>query len=190
MISKKLLEYFNGDEMRASVWRSKYALENEEIPLDMFRRLAEEFAKIEDRYNEEESKIFEIGSKDKRAYQLSLYGTERDYLTEDSIFELFRDFRYVIPQGSIMSMLGNPNIGSLSNCFYLGLPEDSYGGIFLIDEEMAQLMKRRGGVGTSIESLRPMEANVNNSAKTSTGMVSFMERFSNTCREVAQNGRK
>lgn len=183
MGSEKVLEYFSGDELAANVWQSKYALEGEETPDDMHRRMAKEFARIEDKY--------EPSSTDTPKWnKLSRYGRHRDELTEESIYQLFKDFKYIIPQGSIMSQLGADSIGSLSNCFVIGQPEDSYGGIFQKDEEMVQLMKRRGGVGIDISTLRPAETPVSNAAKTTTGAVSFMHRFSNSTREVAQNGRR
>ena len=186
MGSEKVLKYFNGDELAANVWQSKYALEGEETPDDMHKRLAKEFARIENKY---QSSIRE--NKKIRNYDdISNYGKEREYLTENSIYNLFKDFKYIVPQGSIMSQLGAKSIGSLSNCFVIGQPEDSYGGIFQKDEEMAQLMKRRGGVGLDISTLRPKDTSVSNAAKTTTGAVSFMHRFSNTTREVAQNGRR
>ena len=186
MGSEKVLEYFSGDELAANVWKSKYAQEGEETPDDMHKRLAKEFTRIENKY---QSSIRE--NKKIRNYDdISNYGKEREYLTENSIYNLFKDFKYIIPQGSIMSQLGAKSIGSLSNCFVIGQPEDSYGGIFQKDEQMAQLMKRRGGVGLDISTLRPKDTSVSNAAKTTTGAVSFMHRFSNTTREVAQNGRK
>ena len=177
---KKLLNYFKGDELAANVWETKYAQEGEETPDDMHKRLTREFSRVENKYIESESEL----------ETLSKYGQERKFLTEERIFELFKDFKYIIPQGSIMSQLGSKSIGSLSNCFVIGQPEDSYGGIFQKDEEMAQLMKRRGGVGLDISTLRPNNTSVSNAAKTTTGAVSFMHRYSNTTREVAQNGRR
>jgi len=186
----ELLNYFNQDELAASVWKSKYALEGEETPDQMHRRMAKEFSRIERSYIETENSLFfEVGGKVN--YSLSEYGKLRKDLTEESVYNLFKDFKYIVPQGSIMSQLGNnQSIGSLSNCFVVGQPEDSYGGIFHKDEELAQLMKRRGGVGIDISTLRPSGASTSNAAKSSTGAVSFMERFSNTTREVAQNGRR
>jgi ribonucleoside-diphosphate reductase alpha chain len=178
-----LLQYFKGDELAASVWKSKYAIEGEETPDDMHRRLAKEFARIEEGY------ILKCGE-GLINKNLSDYGQKRNHLREDVIYNLFKDFKYIVPQGSIMSQLGAPNIGSLSNCFVIGQPEDSYGGIFQKDQEMAQLMKRRGGVGLDISTLRPVGTSTSNAAKSSTGAVSFMDRFSNTTREVAQNGRR
>ena len=178
-----VIDYFKGDELAAEVWQEKYALEGENTPDDMHKRMAKEFGRIEKSYQVEGVEIRNIG-------KLSQYGISRENLTEDSIYNLFKDFKYIIPQGSIMSQLGAPQIGSLSNCFVIGQPEDSYGGIFQKDEEMAQLMKRRGGVGIDISTLRPSGAATSNAAKTSTGAISFMHRFSNTTREVAQNGRR
>ena len=179
-MQSKLLEYFNGDELAASVWQSKYAQEGETTPEDMHRRLAKEFAKIENNYI-----TLELDKSN-----LSDYGKIRENLTEDKIFEYFDKFSKIIPQGSVMANLGGKEITSLSNCFVIGTPEDSYGGILKKDEELVQLMKRRGGVGIDISSLRPSSTSVTNSAKTSTGAVSFMHRFSNSTREVAQGGRR
>ena len=189
MGSEKLLHYFNGDELAANVWQSKYALEGEETPDDMHRRLAKEFARIEKKYIDDMNMNCKFTVKE--AYEkLSKYGVERKDLDEEDIYNLFKDFKYIVPQGSIMSQLGAKSIGSLSNCFVIGQPEDSYGGIFQKDEEMVQLMKRRGGVGIDISTLRPAETAVSNAAKTTTGAVSFMHRYSNSTREVAQNGRR
>ena len=182
----ELLKYFKGDELAAGVWEGKYKMEGEETPDDMHRRMAKEFARIEEKYITSEVDTYTV----ERWNKLSHYGRHRDELTEESIYELFKDFKYIVPQGSIMSQLGAPQIGSLSNCFVIGQPEDSYGGIFQKDEEMVQLMKRRGGVGIDISTLRPAETAVSYAAKTTTGAVSFMHRFSNSTREVAQNGRR
>ena len=166
-------EYFKGDELAASVWVSKYALKDsdgniyEVNPDMMHERIASEFARIEDRYP--------------------------NPLGKQEIFELLKDFKYVIPQGGPMSGIGNTNqVVSLSNCFVIGHdhPADSYGGILMIDEEQVQLMKRRGGVGHDLSHLRPTGTPVLNSALTSTGVVPFMERYSNSTREVAQDGRR
>ena len=167
------LKYFDGDELAAQVWVSKYALKDSDgnifelTPDDMHRRLARELARIEARYPEG--------------------------MTEDEIFELLRGFKYVVPQGSPMAGIGNDmQVGSLSNCFVVGLDgkPDSYGGIMRIDQEQVQLMKRRGGVGHDLSHLRPKGMAVKNSALTSTGLVPFMERYSNSTREVAQDGRR
>lgn len=170
---KASVEYFNGDELAARVWANKYALKDsfghlyEKTPDDMHRRLAREFARIEAKYP--------------------------NPMSEDEIFTLIERFRYIVPQGSPMAGIGNNNqVGSLSNCFVIGLDghPDSYGGIIKIDEEQVQLMKRRGGVGHDLSHIRPKGSPVKNSALTSTGLVPFMERYSNSTREVAQDGRR
>lgn len=167
------LEYFRGDDLAARVWVNKYALKDsfgaiyEATPDDMHRRIASEIARIEQRYP--------------------------NPLSEAEIFDLIRDFKYIIPQGSPMTGIGNPyQIASLSNCFVIGNngASDSYGGIMKIDQEQVQLMKRRGGVGHDLSHIRPKGSPVKNSALTSTGIVPFMERFSNSTREVAQDGRR
>jgi len=180
----RLLDYFKGDELAASVWKGKYALDSEVTPDDMHRRMAKEFARVEDKYE------FQKTYTEEQTSNLSDYGKIRKELLEKDIYNLFKDFKYIIPQGSVMSQLGADSIGSLSNCFVVGQPTDSYGGIFQKDQEMAQLMKRRGGVGIDISPLRPEGVATSNAAKSSTGAISFMHRFSNTTREVAQNGRR
>ncbi|MCK6649428.1 MAG: adenosylcobalamin-dependent ribonucleoside-diphosphate reductase [Bacteroidia bacterium] len=191
---KKILEhcisYFEGDELAATTWMNKYAMKNtsgqfvEQSPDDMHKRMAKEFARIE---QQSKSKKELNGS----FKNLSQYGQERELLTEEKIYNYFRHFKYIIPQGSVMSALGNPYIiASLSNCIVLPEVYDSYGGIFYTDQQMAQLFKRRCGVGIDISTLRPAGSIVSNSAGSTTGAVSFMERFSNTTREVAQNGRR
>lgn len=168
-------EYFNGDEFAAKVFVDKYALQNQDgvylelTPADMHRRLAKEFARIEKKYP--------------------------NPLSEEEIFSLLDRFRYIVPQGSPMSAIGNEyQLQSLSNCFVIqgvySSQLDSYGGIMLADQELVQIMKRRGGCGADISGIRPKNAPTNNSAKTTDGIGVFMERFSNTCREVAQNGRR
>lgn len=180
-------KYFDGDELAATTWLNKYAMRDaegkflEKTPAEMHRRLAREFARIEKNYAEQP----------KATEGISPYGKIRKPLDEESIFRLFDRFRYVIPQGSVMATLGNPNvIASLSNCIVLPEIYDSYGGIFYTDQQMAQLFKRRCGVGIDLSGLRPSGTPVSNAAGTTTGAVSFMERFSNTTREVAQNGRR
>lgn len=167
------LQYFKGDELAASVWINKYAMKDsfgnmyEKSPEDMHKRLADEFARIESRYP--------------------------NPMSAEEILELLRDFKYVVPQGGPMTGIGNNHqIASLSNCFVIGhkKPADSYGGIMRIDEEQVQLMKRRGGVGHDLSHIRPAGSPVLNSALTSTGVVPFMERYSNSTREVAQDGRR
>ncbi|MDG4945893.1 adenosylcobalamin-dependent ribonucleoside-diphosphate reductase [Weeksellaceae bacterium KMM 9713] len=185
-VLKKALKYFNGDEMAATTWMKKYAVKNEDglyeetTPEDMHHRMAREFAKIEDKFGNDTSHE-----------NLSEYGKTRTNLTEEDIFGLFKDFKYVIPQGSVMSALGHPHmIASLSNCVVVPSTYDSYGGIMHTDQQLVQLFKRRCGVGVDISGLRPANAKVSNAAGSTTGAVSFMHRFSDTTREVAQNGRR
>lgn len=167
------LEYFDGDELAARVWVNKYALKDsfgniyEQSPHDMHHRIAAEIARIEQKYP--------------------------NPLTEDEVFSLLDHFRYLVPAGSPMTGIGNDfQIASLSNCFVIGIDgnADSYGAILKLDEEQVQLMKRRGGVGHDLSGIRPKGSPVKNSALTSTGIVPFMERYSNSTREVAQDGRR
>lgn len=169
------VKYFQGDEFAAKVFVDKYALQNtkgeflELTPADMHRRLAKEFARIEAKYP--------------------------NPIDEETIFNLIDRFQFIVPQGSPMSAIGNPyQLQSLSNCFVIqGVATDkldSYGGIMLADQELAQIMKRRGGCGLDISGIRPKDVITNNAARTTDGIAVFMERFSNTCREVAQNGRR
>ena len=183
------LQYFKGDELASTTWIKKYALRTtsgaylELTPDDMHRRMAREFARIEAKYQK-------TGT-EHTSENLSDYGNNRNPLNEEKIYTLFRNFEQVIPQGSVMFGLGNTEvIASLSNCIVVPPVEDSYGGIFHTDQQMAQLFKRRCGVGTDISKLRPRDAGVSNAAGSTTGAVSFMHRFSNTTREVAQNGRR
>lgn len=170
---KSSKEYFKGDELAARVWANKYALKDsygnlfEKNPDEMHKRLAKEIARIEKRYP--------------------------NAMNEKQIYGLLKEFKYIIPQGGPMSGIGNKyQIASLSNCFVIGHknPADSYGGIMKIDQEQVQLMKRRGGVGHDLSHIRPQGSPVLNSALTSTGVVPFMERYSNSTREVAQDGRR
>src|SRR5690606_37296957 len=188
-VKQAALEYFSGDELAATTWMNKYAVKNEQgqftekTPADMHRRMAREFARMEKKFDE----LAEGRSKS----ALSSYGKRRIGLSERKIFDLFDRFRYVIPQGSVMAGLGNRYmIASLSNCVVVPPVYDSYGGICYTDEQLAHLFKRRCGVGVDLSKLRPKNARVSNAAGTTTGAVSFMERFSNTTREVAQNGRR
>ena len=167
------LKYFRGDDLAARVWVNKYALKDSDgniyelTPNDMHRRIAKEIARIEKKYP--------------------------NPMSEDEVFDLIKDFKYIVPQGSPMAGIGNPyQVGSLSNCFVIGNAgdSDSYGGIMKIDQEQVQLMKRRGGVGHDLSHIRPKGSGVKNSALTSTGIVPFMERYSNSTREVAQDGRR
>lgn len=184
----KLLEYFNGDEMSSSVWEKKYALHDEDdnvierTPDDMHRRMAKEFARIEEKY--------EFSETQDNKMKLSEYGYIRGQLNEDKIYNLFKNFKYVVPAGSVMSGLGSGKPVSYSNCWVIKGPEDSLDDIFRVCNEQSQLFKRRGGVGFDISKLRPSGAKVNNSAKYSTGAVSFMELFSNVTTTIAQSGRR
>ncbi len=170
---KSSLAYFKGDDLAAQVWINKYALKDSEgniyelNPDDMHRRIAKEISRIEQKYP--------------------------NPLSENEVFDLINNFKYIVPQGSPMAGIGNPyQIASLSNCFVIGNDgaSDSYGGIMKIDQEQVQLMKRRGGVGHDLSHIRPKGSAVKNSALTSTGLVPFMERYSNSTREVAQDGRR
>lgn len=187
-MTNELINYFNGDEFAASTWENKYAKRNENgellevTPDDMHRRLADEFARIESYY-----------PKNKKAINnecCSSYYKTRKPLDEERIFNLFKDFKYVIPAGSVMAGLGNEKPVSLSNCFVLPSPEDSYGSIMMTRLNQAELMKRRGGVGYDLSNLRPRGASVNNAAITSTGAASFMDVCSDVTNEVAQQGRR
>lgn len=170
---KASLEYFGGDELAARVWVNKYAMKDsfghifERSPRDMHHRIAAEIARIEKKYN--------------------------NPVSEEEVFALLDHFRYLVPAGSPMTGIGNHHqIASLSNCFVIGIDgnADSYGSIMKLDEEQVQLMKRRGGVGHDLSGIRPKGSPVKNSALTSTGIVPFMERYSNSTREVAQDGRR
>lgn len=172
-IQEASFKFFKGDDLATKVWSTKYALKDsfgniyELTPDDMHRRLAREIARIENKYP--------------------------NPMTEDELFELFRNFKYIVPQGSPMTGIGNEHqVASLSNCFVIGFDSDadSYGAIIKLDEEQVQLMKRRGGVGHDLSHIRPKGSPVKNSALTSTGIVPFMERYSNSTREVAQDGRR
>lgn len=176
------LNYFNGDELAANVWLSKYKHDNDINPDSMHKRMTDEFYKIESEYILKEKNI------DK--HNLSEYGKIRSNLNYESIYNLFKDFKYLVPQGSIMATLGTDSIASLSNCWVVPSPLDSYASINKTDGDLIYYYKRRGGCGLSINNLRPNGVSTNNAAKTSTGAVSFMERFSNTTREVAMNGRR
>lgn len=170
---QETLKYFNGDDLAARVWVNKYALKDsygnifEQTPDDMHWRLAKEISRIEQKY--------------------------KNPVDEQRIYQLLKDFKYIVPQGGPMTGIGNEfQIASLSNCFVVGNEgnSDSYGGILKVDQEQVQLMKRRGGVGHDLSHIRPKGSPVKNSALTSTGIVPFMERYSNSTREVAQDGRR
>lgn len=175
-VYKESLQYFNNDELATSVFISKYALnDNDEnylelTPKDMFIRLSKEFNRIQEKKYKD---------------------TNITPLTEEELYKLFEDFKYIVPQGSPLYGIGNDyQYISLSNCFVLESPIDSYGGILKTDEELVQISKRRGGIGLDISSLRPTGSKTTNAAKTSTGIVSFMQRYSNSINEVGQNGRR
>ena len=168
---RKSREYFGGDALAANVFVTKYALTDkfgvlyEATPDDMHMRLAKEFARIEAKYP--------------------------NPLSKEEIYDLFEGFRFIIPQGSPMSGIGNPyQVQSISNCFVIESPHDSYGGILKTDQELVQIAKRRGGVGFDVSSIRPRGRSTANCARTTDGIEVFMDRFSNSCREVAQNGRR
>jgi len=170
---KAALKYFGGDELAARVWVNKYAMKDsfgaiyEQSPVDMHWRISNEIARIENKY--------------------------KNPMSVQEVFELLDHFKYIVPAGSPMTGIGNNHqVASLSNCFVIGLDgdADSYGAIMRVDEEQVQLMKRRGGVGHDLSHIRPKGSPVNNSALTSTGLVPFMERYSNSTREVAQDGRR
>ena len=170
-VLKNSVEYFEGDELAATVWINKYCLRDnnsvlyEKDPSDMHKRLAKEFARIEKKYP--------------------------NSISEEKLFDLMDHFKYIIPQGSPMSGIGNNfKIQSISNCFVVPNPADSYAGIFKTEQEMVQLMKRRGGVGFSIHSLRPKEMPTSSVSEKSSGIVLFSERFSSGTREVSQDGRR
>ena len=170
-VQEASVKYFNGDELAADVFATKYALVDKDgdykelTPDMMHHRLAREFARIEQKY--------------------------ANPLSEDEIFGLFDRFKYIIPQGSPMSGIGNDyQIQSLSNCFVVESPLDAYSGICKTDQELVQIAKRRGGVGLDVSNIRPKGLSTNNCAKTTDGIVVFMQRFSNSIREVAQHGRR
>ena len=170
-VSETCLEYFDGDELATSTLINKYLLQDkdnnyiEQSPNDMFNRLTDEFYRIEQKYD--------------------------NSLTKEEILEMFKDFKYIIPGGSALYGIGNNfQPTSIANCFVIGQPEDSYNSIINKDKELAHLMKRRGGVGTDLSMLRPSGSHINNAARISDGIIPFMERYSNTTKEVAQNGRR
>tara|TARA_Y100000310_G_scaffold20609_1_gene19988 strand:+ start:3199 stop:5679 length:2481 start_codon:yes stop_codon:yes gene_type:complete len=170
-VVKSSLDYFKGDNLAANVFATKYALCDregnflEESPNDMHKRLAREFKRIEDKYP--------------------------NPMSESEIFKLFKNFEYVVPQGSPMAGIGNDHyIQSLSNCFVIESPYDSYGGILKTDQELVQIAKRRGGIGFDVSTIRPKGLSTGNAAKTTDGIEVFMDRYSNSCREVAQGGRR
>lgn len=144
----KLLQYFKGDELASSVWKSKYAAEGEENPDDMHRRMAREFGRIEEKYLKQDALFY---GTEKNLDSLSEYGRNRKSLSEDDIFDLFKDFKYVIPQGSIMATLGTKQIASLSNCWVVESPHDSYAGIHKTDGDLIYYYKRRGQASCALK---------------------------------------
>jgi ribonucleoside-diphosphate reductase alpha chain len=189
--NQKLKNYFKGDELASSVWKGKYAIKGETTPDDMHKRMAKEFARIEAEYwKTEKSSSKELSAYGKKRSE-EFFRTQGEIeFQEDRIYNLFKDFKYIIPQGSIMTTLGTNQIASLSNCWVIESPLDSYSGIHKTDGDLIYYYKRRGGVGMDISNLRPANTPTNNAAKSSTGAVSFMHRFSNTTREVGMNGRR
>ena len=187
-VHKAALDYFKQDEMAAMAWIKKYCLKNDDdtyaelTPDDMHKRLAKKFSEVEEKY--------EYTTNDKLKLKLSEYGYNRKKLEEDDIYQLLKDFKYVVPGGSVLSGLGSKLPVSLSNCFVINSPKDSISSIFKVCNEMAQLEKRRGGVGFDISLLRPNGAKVHNSAETSTGAASFMDLFSAVNSTIAQCGRR
>jgi len=169
-VLKSTMDFFQNSELASQVWTGKYALQNEgdykeSNPNDMFKRISDELFRIEKKYP--------------------------NALTSKVISNYLQDFSQIIPQGSPMFGIGNNyQTVSLGNCFVADSPHDSYGGIMHTDQQLAQLMKRRAGVGVDISTIRPKGLKVNNAAKTTSGIIGFMERFSNTCREVGQEGRR
>lgn len=186
----ELLDYFNGDELSSSVWLNKYAQEGDKTPDDMHKRMSKEFARIEGKYWFKEKYSEDFSEYGKKRFQENFKTRGEQEYYEDRIYSLFKDFKYIIPQGSIMATLGTNQIASLSNCWVIESPLDSYAGIHKADGDLIYYYKRRGGVGMDISNLRPEGVVTNNSAKSSTGAISFMERYSNTTREVAMNGRR
>lgn len=195
-MTKELLEYFNGDELAASVWLSKYAKRDkegtiiEDTPDDMHKRLAKEFWRIEEKFIK--NPVYKKGflNKFRSKPKFSPYWHKRQNLSEERIYSLFKNYKYVVPAGSVMAGLGSDKPVSLSNCFVLPSPEDSYSSINLTRLYQTELMKRRGGVGYDLSNLRPRGAAVNNAAVTSTGAASFMDVCSDVTNEVAQQGRR
>lgn len=183
------LKYFNGDDFRATTWMNKYALKDdfgnklESSPKDMFKRLAKEFARIEEKY-------ISLENRDNLKMKLSDYGYQRHDLDEEAIYSLFDDFRYIILGGSGLATIGSGQPVSASNCFVIASPEDSITGINKTSCEQQNLMKRRGGVGHDLSKIRPRGTKVNNSALTSSGVVPFMNLFSEATNTIAQEGRR
>lgn len=187
-VLKASIDYFKGDELAASTWMKKYCLTDDEgnylelTPDDMHRRMAKEFARIEESYE------FKMNHDDK--LKMSPYGYNRLPLDEDSIYELLKGFKYIVPGGSIMSNLGTNTLTSLSNCTVIEMPEDCVNSIMDTAKDMANLYKRRAGVGTDLSKLRPRDSDVNNTAKTSSGAASFLDLYSVITTTISQNSRR
>lgn len=187
---KESLEYFRGDELAATVFMTKYAYKGEKTPNDMHRRMSDAIAKVEHKYAKELTK--------EQLNSLSKYGLKLYYLfskmnekqISDEVFEWIKEFKYIVPGGSIMAGLGTDQLASLANCFVIDYPKDNMGSIFDTAKHMAYLSMRRGGVGTCLDYLRPNGSSVSNAAKTSSGPVSFMNLYSSVITTVGQNGRR
>lgn len=173
---------FNENELAYQVWKAKYAHADENSPNDTIERVAKAFSEAEESYRNAWMKA----DKDK----LSKYGREREFLTYDKIIELMGGFKYIVAGGSVLSGIGSPKLVSLSNCFVIGSPKDSYSGIMRTRAEQVELMSKRGGVGYDLSELRPRNAKVNNAANTSTGAASFMDVNSDLTNETCQQGRR
>ena len=190
-MTKEILDYFNGDKLAAKVWQDKYAQEGDKTPDDMHRRMAKEFFKIEEEYQKEEDQLILFSTKEELVGKLSTYGSNRKAFTEESIYELFKDFKHIIPQGRVMAGLGDfSSYKSLSNCLRLPPPRDSYSSIMYVDTMLVSSAKRGCGYGLGLSNLRPKGIPVKNASRTSTGPVSFMPRYSNSTKEVAQDARR
>lgn len=183
-MDKQLLDYFNGNDFPASVWKGKYAAKTEITPNNMHKRMAKEFVRVDKQYQAYEKNMVE-------KKKLSDYGRSREPLTKNIVFNLFKDFKYIIPQGRVMAGLGvKESYRSLSNCLRLPPPKDSYSSILYVDTMLVSSAKRGCGYGLGLSNLRPANTTVKNAANSSTGAASFMERYSNSTREVAQAGRR
>ena len=189
-MNEESISYFNGDEMASNVWLGKYAEKGETSPDQMHRRMAKEFARVEFEFitKQEVNGAQNLSKRGQELWEKRMKMTLSDI--EEEYYNLFKGFKYIVPQGSVMSTLGTDVIASLSNCYVVASPYDSYSGIHKTDGDLIFYYKRRGGVGVDISKLRPVNTATNNTARTTTGAVSFMRRFSNTTREVAMNGRR
>ena len=194
-VERATLDYFKGDALATNVFISKYAWHDDDIfyeltPEDTHNRMAREFARISTKYLKDLPDGLSSYGKKRFGEIMDHPVDSRFQLLFDRFLQYFKDFADIIPQGSVLAVLGTDIIGSLSNCVTLPPIHDSYGGIMFTDQQLTQVFKRRGGAGVSISTLRPSRSPVNNVAKTSSGAISFMHRFSNTSREVGQGGRR